>query len=107
MTYLRSTESAYSVIEPRAGADDFERERAVVTARVMLEVLITLKMDLAKSAPAEIAGAGEFEVRINRVEAAISDLQRVVRLADITDDTSATSGCRAETTLALAPISER
>jgi hypothetical protein len=107
MTFPRSTESAYRRIAPPAGADDFERYRAVVTAMIMLDVLITIKEELTKNLTAEGGGAGELQTRINRVEAAISDLRRVVGVADVAIGESAKPRGRVETTLCRAPVSER
>jgi len=107
MTFLPATASAYNAIWPPAGALDFERDRAVVTAMIMLEALNTIRMDLTKTVQGEIGGADEFRDRIDRVDAAISGLQRVVRVSDASDGESLTPGCRIETTLRRAPISER
>ena len=107
MTFLPATASAYNAIWPPAGALDFERDRAVVTAMIMLEVLNTIRMDLMKTIQAQIGGADEFRNRIDRVDAAISGLRRVVGLSDATDGESLKPGCRLETTLRRAPVSER
>jgi hypothetical protein len=107
MTFPRSTESAYGRMAPPAGAADFERERAVVTAMMMLDLLTTLKEELTKSAPEEAGSAAEFLNRINRVGAAISDLKRVVGVADLTVGESAKTRGRVDATLCRAPVSER
>jgi len=106
MTLLRSTESAFRHC-PAAGADDFERDRAVVTAMIMLDVLTTIREELTKSASAEAGSADELRNRIDRVGSAISDLRRVVGVADVTAGESAKTRCRGETTLCRAPVSER
>jgi hypothetical protein len=107
MTFPRSTESAFRRIAPCAGADDFGRDRAAVTATIMLDVLITLKEELTKNIAAECGGAEELRNRINRVEAAIRDLRRVVGVSDVTVGEWAKTRCRVETLLCRAPVSER
>ena len=74
---------------------------------VMLDVLNTIKEELTKGVPAKDRGAEELQYRINRVEAAIGDLSRVAGVADVTVGEAANTGCRAQTTLCRAPVSER
>jgi hypothetical protein len=106
MTFMRSTESAYRGIEPRDGGDDRERDQLVVTAMFMLDVLMTIKMELARSVPGEAGGAVELRNRSNRVEAAISDLKRIVGAPDVARGVSAKTAYPVET-LRRAPVSER
>jgi hypothetical protein len=91
MTLPRIAESAGRRIEPSPlGSDGFEIDRPVITAMVMLDVLVAIKMDLTKVAPPEISGAEELQHRVDRacntIEVVIQDLKRITGVSCVNAD---------------------